>query len=191
MKRRGVSPPCRADLQGIRLRHSQFRRSPAQPDQLNPRSSPARTMRPLRAFPREPVDSRPCGWRLPPSAWLLRAAHRASRLRHVRRICRGCGRRPPGRRSVSTCSPTRSSSLRKASRSGSMSAGPAARGAVHDVKDHGRGLPADEIPIVLASFAVHQRHQCSAEQGPASGLPIAKNPRRPFFVWLHGGTCSR
>jgi two-component system, cell cycle sensor histidine kinase PleC len=51
------------------------------------------------------------------------------------------------------------------------------------VKDTGSGIPADEIPIVLASFGQGSNSIKSAEQGAGLGLPIAKN-----LIEMHGGT---
>ncbi|MBU6457648.1 MAG: HAMP domain-containing histidine kinase [Bradyrhizobium sp.] len=51
------------------------------------------------------------------------------------------------------------------------------------VRDTGSGIPADEIPIVLASFGQGSNSIKSAEQGAGLGLPIAKS-----LVDMHGGT---
>jgi two-component system cell cycle sensor histidine kinase PleC len=51
------------------------------------------------------------------------------------------------------------------------------------VRDTGSGIPADEIPIVLASFGQGSNSIKSAEQGAGLGLPIAKN-----LIEMHGGT---
>jgi two-component system cell cycle sensor histidine kinase PleC len=53
------------------------------------------------------------------------------------------------------------------------------------VKDTGPGIPAEEIPVVLASFGQGSNSIKSAEQGAGLGLPIAKS-----LVDLHGGTFS-
>ncbi len=59
----------------------------------------------------------------------------------------------------------------------------ASGGQYMSVKDTGPGIPADEIPIVLATFGQGSNSIKSAEQGAGLGLPIAKS-----LVELHGGT---
>ncbi len=53
------------------------------------------------------------------------------------------------------------------------------------VQDTGPGIPAEEIPVVLASFGQGSNSIKSAEQGAGLGLPIAKS-----LVDLHGGNFS-
>ena len=59
----------------------------------------------------------------------------------------------------------------------------ASGGQYMSVTDTGAGIPAEEIPIVLASFGQGSNSIKSAEQGAGLGLPIAKS-----LVDLHGGT---
>ena len=50
------------------------------------------------------------------------------------------------------------------------------------VKDNGPGIPADEIPVVLAAFGQGSIAIKSAEQGTGLGLPIVQG-----LAQLHGG----
>ncbi len=172
-----------AGLQGLFQRHPQFRPAPARPDQRNPRPV-AHRGRPLRAQRGAGLAHRRRRG-LPPPAEAARARTAASpSTRCSSRTCRGCG--PTSARcgrSASTSCPTRSSSRRRAARSGSRSAGPPSGGQYMSVKDTGPGIPEEEIPIVLASFGQGSNAIKSAEQGAGLGLPIAKS-----LVDLHGGT---
>ena len=51
------------------------------------------------------------------------------------------------------------------------------------VKDNGPGIPADEIPVVLAAFGQGSIAIKSAEQGTGLGLPIVQG-----LAQLHGGS---
>ena len=122
---RGVRPACGAGLQGIFRRHPQFRRAPAQPDQRNPRPV-AHRGRPLRAQ-RGAGRSRAWWSRIATICCKLRAAQ--PRHHHPRSVRAGPaaavgGRARAAARSASIFCPTRSSSRRRAARSGSRSAGP-------------------------------------------------------------------
>ena len=85
-------------------------------------------------------------------------------------------------RSRSICSPTPSSSRRRAARSRSRSAGPASGGQYVSIRDTGPGIPPEEIPIVLSSFGRGSLAHKNAEEGTGLGLPIVKG-----LVELHGG----
>ena len=105
-------------LQGIFRRHSHLGRASARPDQRNSRSV-AHRGRPLRTQRRVGVAGRRRRG-LPSSVEAARHQSRHHFARSLSRaICRGCGRtNAPCARSVSTCCRTRSSSRRKAARSG-------------------------------------------------------------------------
>ena len=169
MKSELFGPHRGAGLQGICRRHPQFRRAPARPDQRDPRPL-AHRGGPLRAQ-RGAGRRSPTSSRIATTCCKLRAKNRGITIHEVFETghAAALGRRARGAADrASTCSPTPSSSRRRAARSGSRSAGPPPAASTLSVKDTGPGIPEEEIPIVLASFG----------QG-SNAIKIGRTGRRP------------
>ena len=183
MKTEIFGPHTRAGLQGLCRRHPQFRPAPARPDQRDPRPV-AHRGRPLRAQ-RGAGLARRRGRGLPPPAEDARQATAASPCtRCSRPTCRSCGPTSArSARSASTSCPTRSSSRRRAARSGSRSAGPRPAASTSASRTPAPAFRRRKSRSCSPSFGQGSNSIKSAEQGAGLGLPIAKS-----LIDLHGGT---